>query len=489
MSFTSGKIHSSRCMAWAATVLLLLCYYALLPSDNASLKTLQNTFLVWVIPILVAAVLYFRGLQAGTEYKLLLVFWFCFWLTRVLNGSPTLFHDFRAFFDLSLILPFFALGPALTKTERSRFLDFLSAVLGILYLILGMLALAVFFRGAEGTLPLIGGTIRIIRDAETAHIVFFGVSPAVSACWFLIALFLMIYQFFHCEKKLWRVAIVLSAVVDLLVMILSCSKAVLLCSALAFALLAAMLVQQLLKCKTLLFRITLMLLAAVLVLGAAYKGSLLCANAMTVLSDQFRSPVEAEDGSAAPEGAVWSDNTASVRPMRLSSGMHEAALESPVFSMEQNDPSPESADINSESFNRLQIWRGAFQTIAAIPSILWRGHICDSVMIAAYPYVTTDGIGPMPWQFYNSLIQVLMTTGLPGLILAVLFLVRVLYRGIRFSLSVEAPLDVRILILPILALIPYFMLESCLFTDIDLRTLFYFLMCGLMIGSADSVKD
>ena len=80
--------------------------------------------------------------------------------------------------------------------------------------------------------------------------------------------------------------------------------------------------------------------------------------------------------------------------------------------------------------------------------------------------------------------EVLMTTGLPGLLLALVFLMKVLYRGIRFSLCLEVPMDVRTLVIPLLAMLPYFMLESCLFTTVDLRTLFYFLMCGLAIGFA-----
>ena len=484
MPFTYRTIHITRCRVWAAAVLLLLLYYALLPSTNASLRTLQNTFLVWIIPVLVAAVLYFHGLQAGTEYKFLLAFWFWLWLTRVLNGSPTLFHDFRFFLDSSLMLPFFALGPALTKTERARFLNRLCVLFGGLELILGLFALAVFFRGTEGTLPLIGGTIRTVRDAGAVRIVFFDVSPTVSACWFLLALFLMVYQFFHCEKKLWRIPIVLSSSVDLLVIILSSSKTVLLCVALACALLAAMLVQQLLKSKKPVLRVAVMIITAALVLGAVYKGLALGSDAITVFSDKVRFSAEAEEQGTVPKEAVRNYENVTARLMSLSSVRHEGAWTPHVLSTEQNNPVPESSDPSRESFSRIQLWHGAFQTIAANPSILWRGHIQDSVMIAAYPFVTTDGTGPMPWQFYNSPIQVLMTTGLPGLLLALVFLMKVLYRGIRFSLCLEVPMDVRTLVIPLLAMLPYFMLESCLFTTVDLRTLFYFLMCGLAIGFA-----
>ena len=77
-----------------------------------------------------------------------------------------------------------------------------------------------------------------------------------------------------------------------------------------------------------------------------------------------------------------------------------------------------------------------------------------------------------------------MTTGIPGLALVLSFLALVLYRGLRFSLGVGAPLGIRTLVLPVLATMPYFMLEAGLFSVIDIRTLFYFLMCGMTVASS-----
>ena len=103
--------------------------------------------------------------------------------------------------------------------------------------------------------------------------------------------------------------------------------------------------------------------------------------------------------------------------------------------------------------------------------------------MAAYPYITVHGTGQMPWNFYNSFIQVLMTTGLPGLALVLLFLALMLYRGLRFF-SVLGPRRLSAhWRFRLLATMPYFMLEAGLFSAIDIRTLFYFLMCGMTLGA------
>ena len=462
----------------------------LFPIGISQIGVLQDTFLLCIVPVLVAAVFYFRRFRDGTEYKLLFVYWIWFWLSRALNGSPLLDHDFRVFFDLSLMLPFFAFGAAMTKTERVRFLDWLSAVIGGFYFIIGMIALVAFLNRSMYEIPALGGKIGIVREASYARINFFDIHPNISAYWYLISLILMIYQFFHCPKKFWRVPILLSAVLDLLVIAALSSRSVWLCAALTFALLAIMLLlKSLLQRKSCVLRFAVVLVAAVLVLIVSYKGCALCADAMNTLSykisDSQRSPLEPAQQSAVAEGTVRSEAYAFLRPMVLSSGSIEGSgALTPLHGEDQSDPQTASDNLNYVSFSRRQIWYGALQTIRTNPSILWRGHICDSVIMAAYRFIALDGTGQIPWNFYNSFIQVLMTTGIPGLALVLSFLALVLYRGLRFSLGVGAPLGIRTLVLPVLATMPYFMLEAGLFSVIDIRTLFYFLMCGMTVASS-----
>ena len=472
---------------WSAAVFFFLWFYMLVPANLEFLNELRDSFYICAVPVLLAAVLYFRRLRDGTELKLLFAFWIWFWFSRALNGSPTLDHDFHIFFDLSLMIPFFALGPALTNAEKKRFLDWLSAIIGGFYFIIGLIALSAFLRRSLYMLPIAEAQIGIVPNADYSRIIILDDNPTITSFWYLIALFLMIYQFFQCEKKLWRVPILFSALLDLSVIAICYSRSVWLCAALAFALLTVMLLLQFLQTKSRFLRLAVAFFAAVLVLSVSYKSCALCADMMTTLSYKIGDSKTSQvtEPGPGPENAMWTEDRFSIRPMVLSSGKTQTpqAVSLPR-AQELSDPQTASGDLNYVSFSRRQIWHGALQTIRMNPSILWRGHICDSVIIAAYIFITDDGTGQIPWNFYNSLIQVLMTTGLPGLFLVISFLVLILYRGIRFSLCVRAPLSLRTLVLPVAATIPYFMLEAGLFSAIDVRTLFYFLMCGMMLGAS-----
>ena len=485
MSFPSGKLHIERRGVWTVTVFLLICYYMLLPANLYHIETVQNTYYLCVVPVLVAAVFFFRRFCDGAEYKLLFAFWIWFWFSRALNGSPLLGQDFRVFFDLSLMMPFFAFGSAMTKAERVRFLDWLSAVIGGFYFSIGLIALVAFLHRSMYEIPALGGNIGIIREAGYARINFFDIHPNISAYWYLISLVLMIYQFFHCSKKLWRIPILLSAVLDLIVIAITYSRSVRLCMALLFGLLASILLLQVLYNKPSFLRMVLTLVVAAFVLVVSYEGSALCADAMATLSYEItdtRPASEAKAQSASPAEAVQAENHRSVHPMPLSSGRREVPKAVSLSSgLVQSDPRPRSGDLNDLSSNRIEIWRACFQAIDEMPSVLWRGQLCDDVMAITLRIMGPNVPGGAPPHLHNTLLQILMTTGLPGLLLAASFLMLVLYKGFLFLFCSRFPLDDRILVLSVLAALPHIMVESFLFTSTDLRTLFFFLMCGILI--------
>ena len=456
----------------------------LLPVQNYDIHTLHFTFFLCIAPVLVAAVLYYRRLQDGLEYKLLLLYWLWFWFSRALNGSPLLDHDFRIFFDLSLMIPFFAFGSALTKAERHRFLDWLSAVFGGFYFIFGLIALYAFLHRSMYEIPMMG-EIGIIREASYARISFFGIHPNTSGYWYLISLFLMIYQFFHCKRKLWRIPILLSAALDLVIIAITYSRSVRLCMAMAFALLAAVLLLRALQKRPCFLRMSIAFLGAVLVLVASYEGSGLCADVLATLSYEITDmrPASESAEQSVTEEAELADGGISVHLTQLSSEKNE--LPGAVNlrdGLVQSDPRPTSGDLNDLSSNRIEIWRAAFQAITMNPSVLWRGQFCDDVMTVTHSIMGPDVPGGPPLHFHNALLQILMTTGLPGLILASAFLLLVFCKAFRSLFCSRIPLDDRLLTLPVLTVLPRIMLEATLFSDTNVRTLFFFLMCGMTIG-------
>ena len=116
------------------------------------------------------------------------------------------------------------------------------------------------------------------------------------------------------------------------------------------------------------------------------------------------------------------------------------------------------------------------------PMILLRGCLSKDAMSV------TNAILHRPEtiaHFHNFLIQTLILTGLPGLLLVLAFCLLIAGRGLKLFFSPDPRLStgVRTLALSPTAAILYAMFESCLFTDLDIRCLFFFLMSGLMLGS------
>ncbi len=337
---------------------------------------------------------------------------------------------------------------------------------------IGIIALSAFLRRTQFVNPITGGYLGIDGATDFLRINILDTHANVTAYWYLMALFLMIYQFFHCKRKLWRITIVLSSLLDLLVIAVSYSRSVRLSMALAFAMLAGALTLRFFTRAARIPRVLIAAAAALFVLFVAYEGSALTASVAATLSNQIISPrtiVEPAAENESPKTQSTSEVSAQAAP-------------SPPLLAQRDPRKTDTLDLLSSG--RLHIWRSAFQVLAVKPSVLWKGQLSSEVMTIANTFTNPAETGGVPAHFHNSLLQVLMTTGLPGLLMALAFLFFVIRRAV-FLLGRavhSAPLDILCVALPVIASLPHFLLESCLFTSIDARTLFYFLMCGMLTG-------
>ena len=478
MSLLSIQSRVNRKSIWALTVFLLLCFYMVWPVNFYLAESLKKSYYMAVVPLLVGGVLYFRRLRDGLEFKLLAGYVLWFWLSRVLNGSPALDKDFQLTFDLTLMLPFFALGPALSTKERRRFLDWLSAVVGGFYFLLGLICLTAFLQQRLYINPITEQNIGIGTDSVFNRVNIFDIHANVTGCWFLIALFLMIYEFFACRKKLWRIPIVLAALVEYLMIAITYSRGVQVSAALAFGLLAVLLLKELRRLKGV-FRILLLLAGFALCFLGTYKLFGVSADGLNYLSNRiaYRESVE-EAPSTLAEGETAEAGVPSADAGLLPLPQTEDAQ--PKW--ETTDPRAWNGSINDFSSLRLDIWKSGFQVLKDEPDILLRGRLTGAVMdgpnrILSFPEAVA--------HMHNSALQVLMTTGVPGFLLAAGMLLVLLVRCVKllFSPSQRWTLAERSLALPVIAILLHFMVEAGLFTTCDFRTLSYFLLCGMALGT------
>ena len=437
----------NRITVWAAAVLLLLCFYMLWPVNFYLAESLKNSYYMIAVPLLVGGVLYFRRFRDGLEFKLLVGYWLWFWFTRVLNGSPALNYDFQITVDLALMIPFFGLGLAMNTVRRKRFLNWLSAVVGGYHFLLGLLCLLAFLQRRVFINPITEGSIGLHASTYFSRIDVFDTHPNVTAFWFLMALFLMIYQFFACRNPLWRIPIVLSAVVD---------------------------------CKGWAARLTLLLTGFILTFALTYWASGAGAICLSRLSDALY-PNEPASVSAESAGALQTRSASPVKPVALSA----SSLSGGTQVWERNDPRQWNGSLNDFSSNRLAIWTSAWEAVKEQPDVLLRGRLIKDVMAVSNTYLFFDAA-----HFHNSVIQILMTTGIPGLILAAALILLLLYHGLRllFSNGPQATIPAKTLVLPVISSLVHFLLEAGLFTVCDVRTLFYFLLCGFALGFARDAK-
>ena len=470
---------SNRVAVWAAAVVLLLSFYMLWPVNFYLAESLKNSYYMIAVPLLVGGVLYFRKLRDGLEYKLLLGYWIWFWLTRVLNGSPALNHDFQITFDLALMIPFFGLGLAMNAVRRRRFLNWLSAIVGGYHFLLGLVCLLAFLQRRVYINPITEGSIGLQTSTYFSRIDVFDTHPNVTAFWFLMALFLMIYQFFACENKLWRIPILISASVDFLAISITYSRSVRVSAALAFGLLVVMLLNRSVR-KGWAVRIVLLLVSFVLVFSLTYWASGAGAICLSKVSDRLY-PNESAAVSTESAGELETRKSFPARPVALSASRLSAGTQ--VW--ERNDPRQWNGSLNDFSSNRLAIWRSAWEAVKDQPDVLLRGRLIKDVMTVSNKHLFFDAA-----HFHNSVIQILMTTGIPGLILAAALILLLLYHGLRllFSNGPQATIPAKTLVLPVISSLVHFLLEAGLFTVCDVRTLFYFLLCGFALGFARDAK-
>lgn len=479
MSVLSIQSRVNRKSMWAVTVFLLLCFYMVWPVNFYLAESLKKSYYMVVVPLLVGGVLYFRRLRDGIEFKLLVGYVLWFWLSRVLNGSPALDKDFQLTFDLTLMLPFFALGLALSQKERRRFLDWLSAVVGGFYFLLGLICLTAFLQRRLYINPITEQNIGIGTDGVFNRINVFDIHANVTGCWFLTALFLMIYEFFACRKKLWRIPIVLAALVDYLMIAITYSRGVQVSAALAFGLLVVLLLRELKRPRGVFWILLLLAGFAVCFLGT-YKLFGVSADGLNYLSNRIAYQESVEEAPSilavretAEAGVLSAKKPADAGLLPLSQ------IEDAQPKWETTDPRAWNGSVNAFSSGRIYIWKCALKAIADEPDVLLRGRLSESVTAGTQAYLPFDLA-----HLHNSALQVLMMTGVPGFLLAAGMLLRLLYVGVRllFSSSSAYTRADRSLALPVIAMLGHFMVEVGLFTICDVRTLFYFLMCGILLG-------
>lgn len=461
----------------AGSVLLLFTFYMLWQVNFYLAANLKKSYYMAFVPVLTAAALYFGGLRRETEYRLVLVYWLWYILSRILCGDRALEYEFVPCVDLSLMLPCLLTGLVLEREERRRALNCLCAVAGGYYCGIALISFYTFVRRVMLVSPITGGHFGILPGEDFVRIVIMDYNVDVTSCWFMMAFFLMLYAFFACKNKLWRIPAALAGLILYAGVSITFTRSVMLSMSLALALLVSALVWLALRDRS---RRLAVLLAALVFLPATaglYLSHGLISSGFSALSRSVTATAVQQE--AEPHEAPvrrWAPGTLSAQTEPEPSPEPTPEPTPDPYA----DPRTWTGDLDRFSSGRIEIYKGAFYTLKQHPIVMLRGSLQKDYVDAINEVIRRPIV-----HFQNYLLEVLVLTGIPGLLLVLAFTILVAVKGLRllFAPKGAVPLEERVYALPVAAILLYGMFERCIFTYTDERSIYFFLFAGLLLSA------
>lgn len=443
---------------WA--VFIIFCFFMLCPVAPYRWNDLYDFFYGRNFIIITLALFFFMG-RLNHRLEVNLVIFYALWLmaTRFLNGDHYLTREPDLILTKFLCAAMLALGPMLDKEGRRRFLNFFCAAVGIFYFVSGALAIVVDLLGTRIYLPPENVLFGLEEEWHLHYINVFNTNRTISSLWFYIAFCMMLYQFFACRNKLWRIPIAIAGLLFYVAISLAFSRTVKMICAVSVAMLAMLLALKYLPLKKLWQKAAVLVLCAALFLPLTLKSFDWTASLMTDVSSLLIS--ETTDGADAA-GVDFSDN----RDL--------------------------GKDISNLS-ERKQIFASFIPSLKLSPRRIFVGCFSDKLM--SIPNLFIDF--PIPFlHMHNFLLETFMLTGLLGFLLVVFFCLRLLLRMLHlfFTSDQRVSLADKVLTIPLAGILLYGMFEVVIFTacsdrraPTDMRELSFFIIAGMVLACSYEV--
>ena len=455
-----------RFVAFGAGAMVL--FYMLVPVAPLRWHDLYLSYGKTAI-IALAAIYFFRARLDGVK-EVKLVIWYAVWmfLTRLFNTDLYLQNELDLVISRVLCCVVLPAGLILEEKERHVLLDTVIAVSGAFYFVTALVGLYAcifgryFYVGPE---QVVFGLDNAAYANSYVRIVAWETTRNISAVWFYLTGCMMVYEFFACKNRLWRIPICLALFVFHLAVAFTMTRSVMLAASVNAAMLAVLLGMKHIRAEKTAVKIGVIVMLAALSLVVCFKsydwlrtGTAKVYDMMDVqlerTSDQFLTP-EAQSA----DGVNFSD-------------------------------SRDLAESASTGSMRFGVWAAAIPAIRDEPLRLLIGKYSSKVMDGPHRYQISAENGSF-WHMHNYLLQVLMLTGLVGFLLVLDFTVRLVVRMLRlfFTRNPAATTAIKSLTLPVSGILLYGMLETVIFTNsaderalTDFRELCFFLLAGMVLA-------
>lgn len=467
---------------FAAAAFLVLCFFVSQHVNIYLWGTLHTRIFPAAFLMLTAAFLFFYARSLTIEAKLLLAFWLWFLISRLLNGVEVLEREFVPVVDCGVFFLMGSVGLVLNAEQRRKALNWFGGFTCGYYTLLGVVSIVCSLLRITIVNPITEKNICEMGVQGFARLGLLDTNPNVTSTWFFIALSMLLYFFFSCRKKLWRVPIVIAWLINYFAFTLTYCRNM----KVGFSVCAAMFVMLIALKRPALKKpwrkAAVIVLSAVIFLPLTYKSfdvpEYILSRASTAICAGW------ENGQAADDMTETAD---------VQTGMPEAPAAMPDGTIPREDSLIEGADPENDQFDdprdfvkslltlsdRTQIFESAFITLRQEPIRLLRGCSADKIMSIAQPLLPLRNV-----HFHNFLLQTLVYTGLAGFAIVLIYSLLLLIRMVRFFFSEDerAGFAEKLLILPLSALLLYNMLEPLLFNYTDFSVLFFFFIAGIFLG-------
>ncbi len=455
----------NRRLIYALACALLLLFFLLGPYNYYLYGNLYNSSWYQLgIPVMFALYLAFYGFQGGTEINILILYIFWAAISRVLLGDIFLNEDRDYIVDLSTMVMLFAPGILLDDRKREKLFFWTSMIIVLLYLLLGALCIYLAVTRSSYINPIDGHGVFGYLDDEV-RISLIGLNPNVTAGHFVIAIGLSIMLLFQLRIIPFKILMVFSIIVDFVTVSLTVSRNGQTCVCAAIGLMAGIaLINKMKKTRRWIKVPLLIMLAGILAVGLY----------------QLHEPIRYQLHEAIHAQKDISINTEV-----------QGTEQNGFLDAEVNEDVRYKPDVRKYYYTsgRKPLYLSALQSLKLEPKRILLGSTYDHVMDISHQLVTKAQMK----HFHNTFLEVVNEYGVPGLLLVIGFFLLILWRAFQivFDSGDVMKLWEKMMVIPPLLLMFYFMLECGIFAIIDMaeiRGAFFFFICGMVTGTARKLR-
>lgn len=463
MSRNSVLSAEERWPRWhAVLVFLVFCFFMVCPAAPERWADLYSFYGKTLVVTVIALAFFIRRFGHTPEVRLVWIYALWLLISRILNSDTYMVRESDLVLTKFLCAAVLATGMVIDREQRRRFMNWFCFAVGVFYFCSGALAIAADLLDTQFFLPPENVLFGLDGPWHIHYINPFNTNRTISSLWFYIALCLMVYQFFACRSKLWRIPVSIAILMFYVCIALCFSRTVKLITSGSLAMLAILLVFRRFSLRKLWQKVLTVLLCAALLIPAGYKSFDLIGELMSELSGFLISQTETVDSEEASVGVDFSDD----RNLK--------------------------ADISTLS-ERSQIYASFIPSLKADPKRILIGSFSDKLMNVPNSFIDF----PVPFtHMHNFLLQVFMLTGLPGFLLVVCFCILLVLRMLHlfFTRDRRVSLAEKTLTIPLAGILIYGMSEIVIFTSCsdtraptDMRELSFFIIAGMVLGLSHDI--